>query len=158
MYEGGTRVPLLVRWPAVIKPGTVCDTPVTSTDFYPTRLEALKLNLIPSQHVDGASMVPLLKSEGSVARDAIFWHYPHYGNQGGTPGSSVRAGAHKLIGFFDDNRIELYDLKNDPGEKHDLSQEQPDRVQDMSPTLQQWRQKVEAKILSAKFRFGKTGV
>ena len=146
MYEGGTREPLFVRWPGVVEPETVCSVPVTSTDFYPTFLEAAGLDLIPDQHVDGVSLLPLLKGEGLLARDAIFWHYPHYGNQGGTPGSSVRKGTHKLIEFFEDNRIELYDLENDPSEKHDLSQEQPELVQDMKATLLQWRQQVEAKI------------
>ena len=76
----------------------------------------------------------------------MFWHYPHYGNQGGTPGSSVRMGPHKLIEFFEDNRIELYNLETDPGEKHNLSQEQPELAQDMKATLLQWRKHVEAKI------------
>ncbi|MCK4515893.1 MAG: sulfatase, partial [Spirochaetaceae bacterium] len=146
MYEGGTREPLFVRWPGVVKPETVRSVPVTSTDFYPTFLQAAGLDLIPEQHVDGVSLLPLLTGEGSPSRDAIFWHYPHYGNQGGTPGSSVRMGAHKLIEFFEDNRIELYDLETDPGEKNDLSREQPELAQDMRATLLQWREQVSAKI------------
>ena len=82
MYEGGTREPLLAKWPGVIQPGTTCQTPVTTTDFYPTMLEAAGLPLIPEQHVDGVSIMPLLKGGDALEREAIFWHYPHYGNQG----------------------------------------------------------------------------
>ncbi len=146
MYEGGTREPLFIRWPGVVKPETVCRVPVISTDFYPTLLEAAGLDLIPDQHVDGVSLVPLLKGENALDREAIFWHYPHYGNQGGTPGSSIRMGAYKLIEFFEDNRVELFNLETDPGEKHDLSQEEPELAQDMKATLLQWQQQVEAKI------------
>jgi len=146
MYEGGTREPLFVRWPGVVQPGAICHEPVTTPDFYPTLLEAAGLDLIPEQHVDGVSLMPLLKGADTLDREAIFWHYPHYGNQGGTPGSSVRMGPHKLIELFEDNRVELYNLETDPGEKHDLSQEQPERAQEMLATLQQWQQSVEAKI------------
>ena len=146
MYEGGTREPLLVKWTDVVAPGSICTVPVTTPDFYPTLLDAARLDLIPEQHCDGVSLVPLLKGGDGLPRKAIFWHYPHYGNQGGTPGSSVRMGNYKLIEFFEDDRIELYDLENDPGEKHDLSQEEVELAQEMKATLQQWRQDVEAKI------------
>jgi arylsulfatase A-like enzyme len=146
MYEGGTREPLLVRWPGVVQPGAVCRVPVTTPDFYPTLLEAAGLDPIPEQHVDGVSLLPLLKGGDRLDRDAIFWHYPHYGNQGGTPGSSVRMGSYKLIEFFEDGRTELYDLAADPGEKRDLSAEQPERAREMLATLQQWQRSVEAKI------------
>ena len=146
MYEGGTREPLFVRWPGSVEPGTVCRVPVISTDFYPTLLEAAGLDAIPDQHVDGVSLVRLLKGVDTLDRDAIFWHYPHYGNQGGTPGSSVRMGDLKLIEFFEDGRLELYDLVQDPGEQHDLSLEKPQLAREMRTTLLQWRQQVEAKI------------
>ena len=146
MYEGGTREPLLVKWPVVVAPGRLSIVPVTTPDFYPTILQMAGRDLIPDQHCDGVSLVPLLKGADGLQRRALFWHYPHYGNQGGTPGSSVRMGIHKLIEFFEDGRIELYDLAGDPGEKHDLSQEQPELAQSMTATLQQWRQDVEAKI------------
>jgi len=146
MYEGGTREPLFVRWPGVVDPGTVCHVPVTSTDFYPTLLEAAGLDLIADQHVDGVSLLSLFKGEQVLARDALFWHYPHYGNQGGTPGSSVRMGDYKLIEFFEDEHVELYDLKHDPGERQDLVQTQPELARTMRDTLRQWQQQVEAKI------------
>jgi len=104
------------------------------------------ISLRYSQHCDGVSLVPLLKGGRDLPREAIFWHYPHYGNQGGTPGSSVRMGDYKLIEFFEDGRIELYDLESDPGEDHNLALEQPERAREMQATLQQWRESVEAKI------------
>lgn len=121
MYEGGVREPLIVRYPGVTEPDSFCEVPVTSTDFYPTILEIAGIDPLPEQHVDGVSIVPLLGGWPSVDREAIFWHYPHYGNQGGTPGASVRAGDWKLIQFFEDERVELYNLREDVGEKNDLS-------------------------------------
>ncbi|MBF0245497.1 MAG: sulfatase, partial [Planctomycetes bacterium] len=100
MYEGGTREPLIVHWPKRVSGGTLCDVPVSSPDFYPTLLEAAGLELIPEQHVDGLSMMPLLTGSGGLPERPLFWHYPHYGNQGGTPGASVRLGDFKLIRFF----------------------------------------------------------
>ena len=146
MYEGGTREPLFIRWPGRIQPGSACNVPVTSPDFYPTLLEAAGMEAIPDKHVDGVSLVPLLEGGASLDRDAIFWHYPHYANQGGTPGSSVRTGDHKLIEFFEDGRIELYDLVNDPGEHRDLSRERPQLASEMRTALARWRQQVEARI------------
>jgi arylsulfatase A-like enzyme len=146
MYEGGTREPLFIRWPQVIEAGTVCNEPVTSPDFYPTLLEAAELDLIPQQHVDGVSLLPLLKGEPALKREAIFWHYPHYGNQGGTPGSSVRMGAYKLIEFFEDKRLELYNLEEDVGETKDLSESHPEQMRLMNQVLKEWQQAVEAKI------------
>ncbi len=146
MYEGGTREPLIVRWPGVPRPGSTCAVPVTSTDFYPTFLEAAGLDPMPEQHTDGVSMVPFLRGkEGDEARP-LFWHYPHYGNQGGTPGSSVRFGDHKLIEFFEDGRLELYDLRRDVSERCNLVDEQPEHAQRLHGLLTQWRRRVEARI------------
>jgi arylsulfatase A-like enzyme len=146
MYEGGTRVPLLVKWPGVTAPGTVCDVPVSSPDFYPTMLEMAGLDLLPEQHRDGVSMLPLLQGHGTLERPAIFWHYPHYGNQGGIPGSSIRYGEYKLIEFFEDRRMELYDLRQDIGEEHDLAPTNPDLVARLHSLLTEWREQVEARI------------
>jgi arylsulfatase A-like enzyme len=145
MYEGGTREPLIVKWPGVIEPGSTCSAPVTSPDFYPTLLEIAGLDLIPAQHSDGVSLVPLIKGTGNLER-AIFWHYPHYGNQGGTPGASVREGDYKLIEFFEDGHVELYNLEQDPGEEHDLSERGPERAGELRATLAKWREEVAAKI------------
>jgi arylsulfatase A-like enzyme len=146
MYEGGTREPLIVRWPGVVQAGASCDVPVTSPDFYPTLLEIAGLPLRPQQHTDGVSLVPLLKTGGSLDREAIFWHYPHYGNQGGTPGSSIRSGDFKLIHFFEDDRFELYNLREDIREDHNLAEEMPAMVKKLKTRLAGWRQRVEAKI------------
>ncbi|MEK3885037.1 sulfatase [Paenibacillus sp. PL2-23] len=146
MYEGGVREPLIVKWPGTIKPGSVCEVPVTSPDFYPTLLEIAGLPLLPEQHSDGISFVPLLKGQDSLEREAIYWHYPHYGNQGGTPGSSIRMGNDKLIEFFEDGRVELYNLLADLGEEHDIAKERPDLAEKLQKKLSQWREQVEAKI------------
>lgn len=146
MYEGGTRVPLFIRWPGMIEAGSLCSEPVTSTDFYPTLLESAGLDLIPDQHTDGISLLPLLNGEPSLDREAIFWHYPHYGNQGGTPGSSVRMRAFKLIEFFEDGRLELYNLDEDPGETVNLAESHPEHMLQMKKALKQWQHSVEAKI------------
>ncbi|MFQ6039548.1 MAG: sulfatase [Candidatus Poribacteria bacterium] len=146
MYEGGTREPLIIKWPGVIQPGSLCDVPVTSPDFYPTLLEMAGLELMPQQHCDGVSFLSLLQGGNTLSREAIFWHYPHYGNQGGTPGSSVRCGDYKLIEFFEDGRVELYNLREDVSEEHDIAKDRPDITKRLKGMLDDWRKKVEAKI------------
>ena len=146
MYEGGTREPLFVKWPGVVEPGAVCHTPVTTPDFYPTMLEAAGADGNPDHHVDGVSIMPLLKGVGALKREAIYWHYPHYGNQGGTPGASVRKGDYKLINFFEGDRLELYNLREDPGETRNLTEARPDLVRELKESLSAWQKKVEAKI------------
>jgi arylsulfatase A-like enzyme len=149
MYEGGTRVPLIIRWNGTIAAGTVCHEPVTSPDFYPTFLEAAGLPLIPEQHVDGVSLMSCLQGKSSCCERSLFWHYPHYGNQGGTPASAIRRGNYKLIEFFEDSRLELYNLKEDVSETHNLSSELPDRTEEMHRELTAWRERVEAQIPNA---------
>ena len=146
MYEGGTREPLIVRWPGVVGASTTCQVPVTSPDFYPTFLDIAGLPPKPEQHVDGVSLLPLLKGAESHEREAIFWHYPHYGNQGGTPGSSIRAGDYKLIHFFEEDRVELYNLRKDISEEKNLVGEMPDMAKQMKAQLAEWRERIEAKI------------
>ncbi|MFP3902734.1 MAG: sulfatase [Armatimonadota bacterium] len=146
MYEGGTREPLIVTWPGITDPGSQCSVPTTSTDFYPTILEMTGLEPMPHQHCDGESLVGLLGGENELERDAIFWHYPHYGNQGGTPGCSVRAGDYKLIEFFEDGRLELYNLREDLSEGNDLSQDMPQKTQELHERLREWRDEVEANM------------
>jgi arylsulfatase A-like enzyme len=146
MYEGGTREPLLMRWPARVAAGSTCGVPVTSPDFYPTFLAIAGLPARPHQHVDGVSLLPLLDGAQALDREAIFWHYPHYSNQGGSPGCSIRMGDWKLIEFFEDARLELYNLREDIEEEHDLAPAQPDRVRDLHAKLVAWRQSIEAKI------------
>jgi arylsulfatase A-like enzyme len=146
LYEGGIREPMIVKWPGAVKAGSVCEEPVTSTDFYPTMLEMAGLPLRPKQHVDGVSILPLLKQAGKGDRQAIYWHYPHYSNQGGGPGGAVRAGDYKLIEFYEDGRVELYNLKDDPGEKQELSAKLPEKAAELRKMLQDWRKSVDANM------------
>ena len=146
LYEGGIREPMIIKWPGVVKPQSVCSQPVTSTDFYPTMLEMAGLPLKPKQHIDGVSLVPLLRGKEKLKRKAIFWHYPHYGNQGGSPGGAVRIGDYKLIEFYEDNRVELYNLKADIGEKKNLAGKMPDKAAKMRKILQTWRKDVHAQM------------
>jgi len=144
LYEGGIREPMMVKWPGVVEPGTVCSEPVISTDFYPTMLEMAGLPLRPEQHLDGVSLVPLLKRNGSLDRDSLYWHYPHYGNQGDSPGGVIRSGDFKLIERYEDGRLELYNLRTDVGETRDLAGTMPDKAKTLRDRLENWRQSVDA--------------
>ncbi|GMV79484.1 MAG: sulfatase [Planctomycetota bacterium] len=144
MYEGGTREPLLIHAPGIARAGSVCDVPVSSPDFYPTLLELAGLDPLPEQHVDGESLVSLLKGSGGLQREALYWHYPHYGNQGGRPGASIRAGDWKLIEFFEDDRVELYNLREDISESRDLAAAQPERAHALRRKLHAWQESVSA--------------
>ena len=134
MYEGGIREPMIVRAPGVTSSGVVIDDPVTSVDFYPTLLELAGLRTRPDQHVDGESMVPLLRGQ-DVVRAPMYWHYPHYGNQGGAPSAAIRAGDWKLIKWYEDGETELYHLEEDPGERYDLSALLPEKAESLQERL-----------------------
>lgn len=144
MYEGGIREPLIVWEPQRFAP-QLCETPLSSPDFYPTLLELAELTPRPAQHVDGRSFVPLLHGE-SLPERPLFWHYPHYGNQGGTPGAAVRLGDWKLIEFFEDASVELYDLHNDPSETTNLATQHPKRSKALLALLHTWQEDVAAKF------------
>jgi len=144
LYEGGIREPLIVRWPGVVKPGTVCDEPVASIDYFPTIREICSVDPKEVPQVDGLSLVPLLKTGKGVHHDAIYWHYPHYSNQGGPPAGAIRAGNYKLIEFFEDGRLELYDLSKDVGERNNLAQSEPAKTADLHARLVAWRKSVDA--------------
>lgn len=147
LYEGGVRTPMLLKWPGVTAPGSVCAHPVISTDFYPTMLEMSGLPLIPEQHCDGVSFVPLLRgAEAPALRAPMFWHYPHYGNQGAFPGAAVRLGDFKLIEFFEDNHIELYNLKEDLGEQRNLAASMPEKAAALRGMLHAWQKEVGARF------------
>jgi len=148
LYEGGIREPVIVKWPGVARPGSVCSQPVTSTDFYPTMLEIADLPAKPRQHIDGKSWVPLLKGDEKIDRGPLFWHYPHYGNQGGSPGSAIRDGDWKLIIWYEDNRQELYNLKDDIGEHKNLITKNPEIADKLYGKLQAWLKEVKAKMPS----------
>lgn len=148
LYEGGIREPTIVRWPGHTAPGSVSDEPVISHDFYPTLLAAAGLEMMPEQHIDGVSLVPVLNgSADDLGREALYWHYPHYGNQGGSPGSVVRAGDWKLIEWFEpDKGIELFNLADDIGEQNNLAQQHPEKVKELYAMLEAWRAEVDAKL------------
>lgn len=148
LYEGGIREPWIVRWPDVTDPGSTTDVPVVSTDFYPTILEMAGLPLQKEQHTDGISFVPVLKNEGAFDRGTMYWHYPHYGNQGGSPGSAIREGNWKLIHWYEDERVELYDLGKDMEEKNNLAASEPAKVQELQEKLDTWLESVNAKMPS----------
>lgn len=145
LYEGGIREPMLIRWPGLTAPGTVCDQPVMSTDFYPTILELAGLPPAPGQHPDGVSLMPLLKGDDRKPRP-FFWHYPHYGNQGGAPGSAVREGDWKLIEWFEDGRLELFNLREDISERNNLTARHPEKVSRLHELLKDWRRRVDAQL------------
>jgi arylsulfatase A-like enzyme len=147
VYEGGIREPLVVRAPGVTTPSSVSHEPVISTDFYPTILDLLGLPLRPEQHQDGVSLVPLLRGEASLPREALFWHYPHYGNQGGFPGGAVRMGPWKLVERYEDGRVHLYNLDEELGERHDRAADHPKRVAAMRERLHAWYEEVGASFL-----------
>lgn len=144
LYEGGIREPMIIKWPGVVKVGSVSAEPVTSTDFYPTILEMAGLDLEPKCHVDGLSLVPLIKGSGSLNREAIYWHYPHYHSSGNRPSGAVRAGRYKLIEWYEDNSVELYDLAEDVSEKNNLAVKMPDKTEQLRQMLHKWRESVDA--------------
>lgn len=144
--EGGTRVCQIIRWPKTIAPGATCDAPVTSTDYYPTFLEMCGAPPDPKQHCDGVSLVPLFRGDRELPRSAIFWHYPHYSNQGGTPAASMVEGGWKLIEYFEDGRFKLFNLREDAGETRNLAKTEPDRTSRMIRRLKEWQREVAACI------------
>jgi arylsulfatase A-like enzyme len=146
VYEGGIRVPFIVRWPGVAPAGKVEPTPVSTIDIFPTALAAAGGK---PAGVDGKDLAPLLRGEAFPARD-LFWHYPHYGNQGGFPGGAIRSGNWKLVENYEDGRTSLYDLADDPGERKDLADDQKERVAEMKAKLHAWYRETGAKFLGAK--------
>jgi arylsulfatase A-like enzyme len=147
VYEGGTRVPLIVKWPGVTRPGSVNDlTPVISVDYFPTILELAGAPANASAHTDGESIVPLLKGGTQLKRDTIYWHYPHYHPGSATPYSAIRQGDLKLIEFFEDSHIELYHLKDDIGEQTDLAAKLSEKAQQLRAKLAAWRKRVGAQL------------
>lgn len=144
-WEGGIREPYYIRYPKVTKANTTCDVAVTGADFYPTILDLCSLPAKPDQHVDGVSLRPLLEG-GKIDSRPLYWHYPHYDNQGGEPSSIIRVGDWKLIHYYDDGRDELYHLAVDPSEESDLARSYPARTKELSEQLLQWLESVDAKF------------
>lgn len=145
LYEGGIRVPLIVRWPGKVQAGSECAVPVSTYDFYPTMLDIAGVEQ-KEQIVDGENIVPLLKGGDGLERDAIYWHFPHYGNQGGAPGSAIRQDDFKLIKFYEDNNVELYNLGDDVGEKNNLADKMPEKAAVLRKKLEDWLKSVDAQM------------
>jgi arylsulfatase A-like enzyme len=144
MYEGGIREPLLMRWPAVLAAGRVIDVPVSSPDFFPTLLDATGANPAPNHRLDGVSLLPVLRGE-TLPERALYWHYPHYGNQGGAPSAAIRRGSWKLIEWMEDQRAELFDLAKDPSENNDLANREPARVATLRAELKNWQTEIRVR-------------
>lgn len=143
LYEGGIREPLIVYWPGVTQAGAVCDVPVTGLDFAPTILNlAATSKRLPNQ--DGLDLTSVFRGGSKLDRAALFWHYPHYSDQGGTPSGAVREGDWKLIEFFEDMHVELYNLRLDPGEQYDFSSSFADKAEELRRKLHAWRESVDA--------------
>jgi arylsulfatase A-like enzyme len=145
-YEGGIRVPAIVRWPGVTKAGSKSDVPILSVDYAPTLLEVAGIGASAMPGVDGVSIVPALRGAEKLGRQDIYWHYPHYSPQLGRPSAGMRRGDDKLILFFEDSRVELYNLKDDIGEKHDLAAAQPGKTAAMRKRLEEWLRETNAQI------------
>jgi len=144
LYEGGIRVPMIVRWPGVVKPGTACAEPTTTADLLPTFCAMAGADL-PDQPIDGADMVPLLKDPtAAIDRDAIYFHYPHYHHS--RPAGAIRAGDWKLIEFFEAGDLELYNLKEDIGESKNLAADKPELAAKLQKELALWREASGARM------------
>ena len=147
LYEGGIRVPWIVRWPGKVQPGSTNSTPVISTDCYPTLLEAAGIAPTPNHPLDGKSILPLFTQSASFKRDALYFHYPNYAfHKQNRLGSAVREGEFKLIKYYDDDSLELYDLSSDIGEKNDLSTQAPDLTKRLADKLDRWLQERDAQF------------
>jgi arylsulfatase A-like enzyme len=146
IYEGGTRVPAIIRWPGIIWPGSVEDNYFISTDYLPTLCEIAGVEVLP-ENTDGISILPLLTGKGDYDSErAIFWHYPHFSNQLGRPAGSVRSGNYKLVELYESGKLELYDLQNDIGESKDLSEKMKKKRVELHKLLTDWRKNVSAQM------------
>lgn len=148
VWEGGIRVPLIIKWPGITKPGK-SDVPVTSTDFFPTIAEIAGIKY-DKQNIDGTSLLPLLKQTGTLARSSLYWHYPHYHHQGYKPAGAIRDGDYKLIEWYEETmtgasqQIELYNIRKDIGETNNIVKMMPEKAREMRRELHEWRDSIEA--------------
>ena len=145
LYEGGVREPAIIRAPGVTNPGSVSDQPIVSMDFFPTMLELVGLPLKPNLHADGRSLLPELTGKKGKPRP-LYWHYPHYHGSTWKPGASIREGDWKLIKFYDQEKVELYNLKKDPSEKKDLAKKNSAKSKELENKLIAWQKQMNAKL------------
>ena len=151
LYEGGLRVPLIIRWPEKVMPGSICQEVVSCVDLFPTIVDACGAVLPPPQvqERDGVSLLPVLSGSGHIERDALYWHYPHYNiNAGSMPGGAIRSGDWKLIEFFETGRRELFKVGTEPGESANLIEQNPEVARALAAKLESWRQAVGAEMPS----------
>ncbi|MFH1717907.1 MAG: sulfatase, partial [Planctomycetota bacterium] len=156
LYEGGIREPMVVRWPGGVKPGTTCDCPVIGVDVYPTILEMTGAPRPEGKVLDGESIVPLLKGKKNLNRQALYWHFPAYlqGKADGArdqhfrtrPGAAVRAGDWKLIEYFEDGELELYNLADDISEQKNLAAAMPEKTRELHNLMLTWRKELNAPV------------
>ena len=144
-WEGGIRQPLYIAWPGAIDGGATSQALCTGMDLFPTMLDIADLPLLTQQHTDGVSLVPVFQGQ-SLPERPLFWHYPHYGNQGGEPSAIMIRGNWKLIRYYEDGRNELYDLNHDLSEQTDLVSQQPQVAREMSSALEAWLKEVGAEL------------
>ncbi len=146
LYEGGIRVPLILKWLGQITPGSVCGEPVIGTDLYPTIVNAAGKNAQPGSPLDGKSLIPLWTNQNTLNRDALYWYYPHYSPQAKQPAAAIRQNDYKLIEFYDPPRLELYNLSEDISEKNNLVDSMPQRAKAMHASLNGYLMKVGTKM------------
>ncbi len=146
LYEGGIRIPLIIRWPGVLKGGSLFTSPVITMDLYPTLLSMTGAPSRPEQHQDGLDLTDALRGKTTLKRDTLYWHYPHYHGSAHRPSGAIRWGDYKLIEFFEDMRVELYHLGHDPGETNNLAGQAPEITDRLRQMLHQWRRDVDASM------------
>ncbi len=149
-YEGGIRVPWIIFWPGKTEPGSTCEIPIVSMDLYPTILDVIDLTLKPEQHIDGVSLKPLLTQKGTIDERPLYWHYPHYANQGGFPCSVIRKGNWKLLVNLEDGTRELYDLNQDLSEQTNRATSDQEITASLFRELRAWMADSDARLLRAK--------
>ena len=147
LYEGGIRVPLVIKWPGKGRVGTVCRTPVSSVDFFPTIMDMIGAGDEVSGDKEGVNIAPLVR--GNTIKDrAIYWHFPHYSNHGmHSPGGAIRSGKYKLLEYFENGTVQLFDLETDIGEQNDLSTTEKAKTRELKNKLRMWRKQVSAQMM-----------
>jgi arylsulfatase A-like enzyme len=147
LYEGGIRVPLMIKGAGRSERGTVSNVPAISTDLYPTILDMIGVPARPTQHLDGVSLAGIVRGENPPAREALFWHFPHYSNHGiQSPGGAIRHGDFKLLEYFENKTVQLFNLREDASEQRDLASSQPRKVEELRTRLHAWRKEVDAQM------------
>ncbi|MEK6194659.1 MAG: sulfatase-like hydrolase/transferase, partial [Deltaproteobacteria bacterium] len=147
VYEGGIREPWIVRYPGVTRAHTISSEPICSIDLFPTITAAAGVEV--EHEMDGINILTALKGN-KLNRKSLYWHYPHYGNQGNFPGGAIREGNYKLVERYEDGQVHLYDLKQDIGEQNDLAEKHPEKVEQMRKRLHAWYKSVDAQFLREK--------